>query len=250
MNDWYGNLELPPTLTIPDRFICPITHTIMKDPVIGDDEKNYEYEAFRNWLKKKKSLNQPLTSPWTRGFISKTTIFNLELREEIKQWVKDNVEMAKAAAPSTTTASAKPASQTPARKTATGVAMAEAPVPSATAGSPKPAPQAPVTTTDTKMAKSPASSSSTMAASANPATPARKTATGEAMLAEAPVPSAMPAKPVLQALATTTAQAEARVATQATNTATDTSQTVAYLYQQNYHGRSLAEKILSQVSNF
>ena len=186
---------LPTDLKIPDRFLCPISQTIMVDPVTADDGQNYEYKSIKAWINKQTSLNLPLTSPWTRADITKTTCINIELRGEIQEWVKNNAtpEMTKSPAPSTTTASSKPPSQTPATKTATGVAIAEASVSSATAASYKPQPQAP---------------------------------------------------------ARTTVLAQAGLAAEPENTASDTPKSLSDLIEENYIGRSLEENIVSQVTNF
>ena len=46
--------------TIPDSFLCPITHNIMCNPYIDNDGNTYEYLAITKWL-----LNNN-TSPITR----------------------------------------------------------------------------------------------------------------------------------------------------------------------------------------
>ncbi|XP_017537839.1 WD repeat, SAM and U-box domain-containing protein 1 isoform X1 [Pygocentrus nattereri] len=46
---------------IPDEFLCPITHEIMKDPVIAADGYSYEREAIESWINTK-SRSSPMTN--------------------------------------------------------------------------------------------------------------------------------------------------------------------------------------------
>ncbi len=71
-------------MSFPDNFICPITQSIMVDPVICDDGITYERSAITQWL----SSNN--TSPVTRGYISSNLIFNLALRNTIQDYLKQN----------------------------------------------------------------------------------------------------------------------------------------------------------------
>ncbi len=55
---------------IPEEFLCPITLTIMKDPIIMSDGQTYEREAIANHLKisplsplTRKPLNMKDTTP-------------------------------------------------------------------------------------------------------------------------------------------------------------------------------------------
>ncbi|KAI5613719.1 WD repeat, SAM and U-box domain-containing protein 1, partial [Silurus asotus] len=46
---------------IPDEFLCPITHEVMKDPVIAADGYSYEREAIEGWIKTK-TRSSPMTN--------------------------------------------------------------------------------------------------------------------------------------------------------------------------------------------
>lgn len=46
---------------IPDEFLCPITHEVMKDPVIAADGYSYEREAIDSWIKTK-NRSSPMTN--------------------------------------------------------------------------------------------------------------------------------------------------------------------------------------------
>ncbi|XP_062853770.1 WD repeat, SAM and U-box domain-containing protein 1 [Trichomycterus rosablanca] len=46
---------------IPDEYLCPITHEIMKDPVIAADGYSYEREAIESWISTK-SRSSPMTN--------------------------------------------------------------------------------------------------------------------------------------------------------------------------------------------
>uniref|UniRef100_A0A8B9KIS9 WD repeat, SAM and U-box domain-containing protein 1 n=1 Tax=Astyanax mexicanus TaxID=7994 RepID=A0A8B9KIS9_ASTMX len=46
---------------IPDEFLCPITHEIMKDPVIAADGYSYEREAIESWINTK-TRSSPMTN--------------------------------------------------------------------------------------------------------------------------------------------------------------------------------------------
>lgn len=46
---------------IPESFLCPISHQIMKDPYVDSDGNSYDREHIMNWL----TLHE--TSPITRN---------------------------------------------------------------------------------------------------------------------------------------------------------------------------------------
>uniref|UniRef100_A0A4W4EXZ9 WD repeat, SAM and U-box domain-containing protein 1 n=2 Tax=Electrophorus electricus TaxID=8005 RepID=A0A4W4EXZ9_ELEEL len=46
---------------IPDEYLCPITHEVMKDPVIAADGYSYEREAIESWIGTK-SRSSPMTN--------------------------------------------------------------------------------------------------------------------------------------------------------------------------------------------
>ena len=49
--------------SIPNSFICPITHNIMNNPYIDNDGNTYEHSAIIQWL------NHNNTSPITRNIL-------------------------------------------------------------------------------------------------------------------------------------------------------------------------------------
>jgi tetratricopeptide (TPR) repeat protein len=55
-------------------FICPITHEIMKDPVIASDGHTYERSAIKKWRRNNEA------SPITRAFIENTFVTNFSMR--------------------------------------------------------------------------------------------------------------------------------------------------------------------------
>lgn len=67
----------------PPEFICPITSTLMNDPVTADDNKNYEREAIKAWIQR---TAPQITSPLTRQPMSAVLRPNKELKKEILQW--------------------------------------------------------------------------------------------------------------------------------------------------------------------
>ncbi len=59
----FGNVIMPPpntTITIPEDYRCPITHSIMCDPVLTSDGHSYERTAIKEWLKI--SIRSPRTN--------------------------------------------------------------------------------------------------------------------------------------------------------------------------------------------
>ncbi|MCJ8730029.1 hypothetical protein PDJAM_G00113750 [Pangasius djambal] len=52
---------LPVSDGIPDEFLCPITHEVMKDPVMAADGYSYEREAIESWIKTK-NRSSPMTN--------------------------------------------------------------------------------------------------------------------------------------------------------------------------------------------
>ncbi|XP_076852475.1 WD repeat, SAM and U-box domain-containing protein 1 [Brachyhypopomus gauderio] len=46
---------------VPDEYLCPITHEVMKDPVIAADGYSYEREAIESWISTK-SRTSPMTN--------------------------------------------------------------------------------------------------------------------------------------------------------------------------------------------
>lgn len=54
---------------VPNEFLCPITHEVMKDPVIACDGYSYERTAIWGWLQSGK-----LTSPMTNKILTNTQL--------------------------------------------------------------------------------------------------------------------------------------------------------------------------------
>ncbi|XP_060774657.1 WD repeat, SAM and U-box domain-containing protein 1 [Neoarius graeffei] len=67
---------------IPDEFLCPITHEVMKDPVIAADGYSYEREAIESWIK-----TQSRSSPMTNLPLQTTLLTpNRTLKMAICRW--------------------------------------------------------------------------------------------------------------------------------------------------------------------
>lgn len=68
---------------IPIDFICPITHEIMRDPVVSEDGFTYEANAIQEWFKMK------AYSPMTNLPLNSTdTLPNLALKERIDKYLQ------------------------------------------------------------------------------------------------------------------------------------------------------------------
>jgi Mg-chelatase subunit ChlD len=67
--------------TVPQSFKCPITHEIMKDPVMCDDGHTYERTAIARWLETHS------TSPMTNIRISHNLVSNHSLRNSIEEFL-------------------------------------------------------------------------------------------------------------------------------------------------------------------
>jgi len=71
--------------TINDNFYCPITYTIMLDPVIGPDGHTYERHAIQQWL------TTSNVSPITKQIMStKDLVTNIALRDTIQAFLALN----------------------------------------------------------------------------------------------------------------------------------------------------------------
>ena len=69
----------------PDEFICPITHSIMNDPVIISDGHTYERTAIQKWL------NTHEKSPMTNELLRyKNLIPNRAIKNSIAAWKQNN----------------------------------------------------------------------------------------------------------------------------------------------------------------
>jgi hypothetical protein len=75
----------PPTKPEPpSEFFCPVTHDLMKDPVILSDGFTYERTTAERWL------SQKLTSPMTGVPVLSTITPNRVLRGMINDWKEKN----------------------------------------------------------------------------------------------------------------------------------------------------------------
>lgn len=71
-----------PDEPIPNWFLCPITHDIMEDPVVGFDGNSYEASSLLRWLASHNRM--PMTNqPVPAGFVLTK---NRALREAIEEW--------------------------------------------------------------------------------------------------------------------------------------------------------------------
>ncbi|KAK9504366.1 hypothetical protein O3M35_010714 [Rhynocoris fuscipes] len=67
----------------PHEFLCPITHQLMRDPVIANDGHTYERSAIEAWF-----LNGHTTSPMTNNCLATTALDpNIELRKAITAYL-------------------------------------------------------------------------------------------------------------------------------------------------------------------
>ena len=66
-------------------FICPITHALPTEPVVAEDGKVYEKQAWKQYVK----ITKPFKSPWTRKKICKTAYFSLSVKQMLEQAVRD-----------------------------------------------------------------------------------------------------------------------------------------------------------------
>ena len=72
-------------MSIPDEFLCPITLSLMSDPVIGGDGHTYERAAITQWL-----CTNP-HSPLTRQTMSIQSLKpNFALKTAIERFKKEN----------------------------------------------------------------------------------------------------------------------------------------------------------------
>ena len=82
---WFGKLTLNNRLkTAPHEFLCPISHEVMKDPVICADGHTYERSSIESWFK------HSHTSPKTNEeLISTALIPNHALRNVIQEYLNE-----------------------------------------------------------------------------------------------------------------------------------------------------------------
>lgn len=68
----------------PEHFVCPITCSIMRDPVVCSDGESYESWAIQKWLKQK------ATSPAAGRAMKKVLFSNRNLKKLIEEWKEAN----------------------------------------------------------------------------------------------------------------------------------------------------------------
>jgi len=71
----------------PSMFVCPITASVMQDPVIASDGNSYELSALQLYFSKK-SNERRVSSPITRGNLDRTVYRNNNLRVLINEWIE------------------------------------------------------------------------------------------------------------------------------------------------------------------
>jgi len=87
----------------PSYFICPLTHSVMKDPVMTTAGSTFERKSIEKWLKKNRK--DPLTNQEVKiGNKDPNLIVNRSLREAIDDWKVKYME-SRIAPPSTSTPS-------------------------------------------------------------------------------------------------------------------------------------------------
>ncbi|KAL1513281.1 hypothetical protein ABEB36_002707 [Hypothenemus hampei] len=89
---WLKKIEFqsakPFGISVPDEFLCPITHEIMQVPVTCSDGFTYEKSAIAEWF-----MSGKFTSPMTNQILTNTDFqANLELRNSIREFL-DNIEV-------------------------------------------------------------------------------------------------------------------------------------------------------------
>jgi hypothetical protein len=78
-----------PDEAIPPFFKCPVSHELMKEPLILSDGHSYDEETILNWVK---ACEGPIRSPLTNKPVMAVAIRNLELKEAIRRFVHDQVK--------------------------------------------------------------------------------------------------------------------------------------------------------------
>lgn len=76
-------IEKPFNMDVPDEFLCPITHEIMREPVTCSDGFTYEKNAIAEWF-----MSGKFTSPMTNETLANTDFApNLEIRDDIRKFL-------------------------------------------------------------------------------------------------------------------------------------------------------------------
>jgi len=69
---------------IPAEYLCPLTLSVMEDPVVASDGHSYEKAAITQWLAQSVSANSPLTG---LALTSNQLVPNITLRKAIQDWL-------------------------------------------------------------------------------------------------------------------------------------------------------------------
>lgn len=79
---------------IPDCFICPLTTTVMTDPVMTADGCVYEREYIEHWIRTRRQQKLPVTSPSTNMELAFTQLVPLlALKKAIEAYLKNRPEL-------------------------------------------------------------------------------------------------------------------------------------------------------------
>lgn len=73
-------------ISVPEEYVCPISLSVMKDPVMSKDGKNFEKRAIMDWLNRG-HVNCPLTRQPLKPSL---LVPNANLKMNIQQWRKEN----------------------------------------------------------------------------------------------------------------------------------------------------------------
>ncbi|KXS17339.1 U-box-domain-containing protein [Gonapodya prolifera JEL478] len=74
----------PEWVKVPETFLCPISHEIMKFPVVAPDGHTYEEEQIRLWIQMKHT--SPITGLKFKGTVRLTP--NHSIRSMIMEWTE------------------------------------------------------------------------------------------------------------------------------------------------------------------
>jgi hypothetical protein len=80
---WQESLLLSNPAAVPDEFVCPITMSVMRDPVVAQDGHTYEKSAIVRWLR----VAERVTSPKTNLPMGSLLIENKAVKKMIAEWL-------------------------------------------------------------------------------------------------------------------------------------------------------------------
>ncbi|MED6335531.1 MAG: U-box domain-containing protein, partial [Planctomycetota bacterium] len=76
------------TLVRESDFVCPITQSIMRDPVYDTERNNYERQAIVHWLRTQEKKGETTSSPLTRNELREHWLqTNRDLRSRLAEWL-------------------------------------------------------------------------------------------------------------------------------------------------------------------